>query len=184
MAKPRILAVDVGTGTQDILVFEAGTVIENAVQMVMPSPTMLVAARVRQATADRKDLLLTGVTMGGGPGHWAVESHLSAGLRVFATPQAARTFDDDLDRVQAMGISGVDDDQDAGGGADLNRGRTALRHGHRSGSRPGVAGGSGPAGGASGAAGQRRQLSHDRLAPRERTDSCNVRAPHGRADQR
>jgi len=114
MAKPRILAVDVGTGTQDILVFEAGTVIENAVQMVMPSPTMLVAARVRQATADRKDLLLTGVTMGGGPGHWAVESHLRAGLRVFATPQAARTFDDDLDRVQAMGIHVVDASELAG----------------------------------------------------------------------
>ncbi|TMG34659.1 MAG: hypothetical protein E6H92_12600 [Chloroflexi bacterium] len=105
---PGLCMVSTG-GTQDILVFEAGTVIENAVQMVMPSPTMLVAARVRQATADRKDLLLTGVTMGGGPGHWAVESHLSAGLRVFATPQAARTFDDDLDRVQAMGIRVVDD---------------------------------------------------------------------------
>jgi uncharacterized protein (DUF1786 family) len=109
MANPRILAVDVGTGTQDILVFEAGTVIENAVQMVMPSPTMLVAAKVRQATADRRALLLTGVTMGGGPGHWAVEAHLRQGLEVYATPDAARTFDDDLDRVQAMGIRVVDD---------------------------------------------------------------------------
>lgn len=109
MAAPRILAIDVGTGTQDILVFEPGTGIENAVQMIMPSPTMLVAAQVRAATSDKVDLLLTGVTMGGGPGPWAIEAHLERGFRVYATPDAARTFDDDLDRVQAMGIRIVDD---------------------------------------------------------------------------
>ena len=96
MSRPRILAIDVGTGTQDILVFEAGTLIENAVQLIMPSPTVLLANRVKQATADQVDLLLTGVTMGGGPGHWAVEAHLRAGLNVYATAEAARTFDDDL----------------------------------------------------------------------------------------
>jgi len=103
-----MLAVDIGTGTQDILVFEAGTVIENAVQLVMPSPTALVAERVKQATADRADLFLTGVMMGGGPDQWAVEAHLRQGLRVFATPDAARTFDDDLGRVEAMGVRVVD----------------------------------------------------------------------------
>src|SRR5919204_153676 len=115
MSHPRILAVDVGTGTQDILVFEAGTVIENAVQLVMPSPTVLVAERVKQATADRADLLLTGVTMGGGPDHWAIESHLREGLRVYATPEAGRTFDDDLARVEAMGIRIVDRPESADG---------------------------------------------------------------------
>ena len=108
MARPRILAIDVGTGTQDILILEAGSLIENAVQLIMPSPTALLAERVKQATQDRVDLVLTGVTMGGGPGHWAVEAHLKAGLKVYATPDAARTFDDDLDRVAAMGIRIVD----------------------------------------------------------------------------
>ena len=116
MGRPRILAIDVGTGTQDILVFEAGTVIENAVQLVMPSPTALVAERVKQATADRADLFLTGVMMGGGPDHWAVQAHLREGLRVYATPDAARTFDDDLNRVEAMGVRVVDA-ADAGDGA-------------------------------------------------------------------
>jgi uncharacterized protein (DUF1786 family) len=104
MARPRILVIDVGTGTQDILVIEAGGVIENAVQLIMPSPTALLAEQVKQATQDRVDLVLTGVTMGGGPDHWAVEAHLKAGLKVYATPDAARTFDDDLDRVAAMGV--------------------------------------------------------------------------------
>ena len=104
MSAPRILAIDVGTGTQDILIFEAGTVIENAVQMIMPSPTMLVAERVREAIRDHADLVLTGVTMGGGPSQWAVEAHLKQGGKVYATAEAARTFDDDLARVEAMGI--------------------------------------------------------------------------------
>ncbi|MDQ6885057.1 MAG: DUF1786 domain-containing protein [Candidatus Dormibacteraeota bacterium] len=115
MSRPRIATIDVGTGTQDILIFEAGTVIENAVQLVMPSPTVLLANRVRQATADGVDLFLTGVTMGGGPGHWAIEAHLKAGHRVFATPDAARTFDDDLARVEAVGIRVVERPGAAGG---------------------------------------------------------------------
>src|SRR3989441_1246777 len=114
MSGPRILAIDVGTGTQDVLVFEAGTLVENAVQLIMPSPTALIAERVKQATADRVDLLLTGVTMGGGPDHWAVEAHLKAGLKVYATADAARTFDDDLERVTAMGIRIVDAPNGAG----------------------------------------------------------------------
>src|SRR6202022_4095198 len=108
MARPRILTIDVGTGTQDILVLEAGSLCENAVQLIMPSPTALLAERVKQATQDRVDLVLTGVTMGGGPGHWAVEAHLKAGLKVYATADAARTFDDDLERVAAMGVRIVD----------------------------------------------------------------------------
>jgi uncharacterized protein (DUF1786 family) len=105
---PRILTIDVGTGTQDILVFEAGTVIENSVQLIMPSPTVLFADQVKEATAKRLPLALTGVTMGGGPLAWAVEAHLKAGLPVTATADAARTFDDDLERVAAMGIRVVD----------------------------------------------------------------------------
>ena len=35
----RILAIDVGTGTQDILLFDSSQPIENAFQLIMPSPT-------------------------------------------------------------------------------------------------------------------------------------------------
>ena len=119
MSGPRIAAIDVGTGTQDILIFEGGTVIENSVQLVMPSPTVLLADRVKQATADGVDLFLSGVTMGGGPGHWAIEAHLKRGHNVFATPDAARTFDDDLSRVEAMGVRVVD--APTGAAADARR---------------------------------------------------------------
>jgi uncharacterized protein (DUF1786 family) len=100
----RILCIDVGTGTQDILLYDSSQEMENCVHMVMPSPTQIVARRVEEATKAGHTLLLTGVTMGGGPGAWAVEAHIKAGLPVYATPDAARTFDDDLERVAEMGV--------------------------------------------------------------------------------
>jgi uncharacterized protein (DUF1786 family) len=108
MAAVRILVVDVGTGTQDILLFDSTQAIENSVQMVMPSPTVLAAERVRRATERGEPIVLTGVTAGGGPSMWAVEDHLRAGQPVHATPLAAQSFDDDLDRIRAMGIRLID----------------------------------------------------------------------------
>ncbi len=110
----RILAVDVGTGTQDILLFDSSGPIENSVKLVMPSATTIAAGRIRRATEAGRPLLLTGVIQGGGPCHWALEDHLKAGCAAYATPEAARTFDDDLERVQAMGVRIVSQDEAAG----------------------------------------------------------------------
>jgi len=109
----RILAVDVGTGTQDVLLFDTEKEPENALKMVLPSPTALLAQAIRAATQAGEDLLLTGVTMGGGPCSWAASEHLKAGRRVFATPDAARTFNDDLDEVTAMGVQVLSEDEAA-----------------------------------------------------------------------
>ncbi len=105
----RVLAVDVGTGTQDILLFESGKTIENCFKMVMPSPTVIVAERIKKATERGQPILLTGVTMGGGPSHWAARDHALAGYAVAVTPQAARTFDDDLAMVEQMGFDIIND---------------------------------------------------------------------------
>ncbi|HKV84304.1 MAG TPA: DUF1786 family protein, partial [Ktedonobacterales bacterium] len=115
MEKPlRVLAVDVGTGTQDILLFESDRAIENCFQLIMPSPTVIVAARIRRASEDGAPVLLTGRTMGGGPSAWAARDHAQAGLPCFATPDAARTLDDDLDAVAALGITVVGEDEIGG----------------------------------------------------------------------
>jgi uncharacterized protein (DUF1786 family) len=124
----RILCIDVGTGTQDILLFDSSTEIENCVQMVMPSPTQIVARQVRAATQAGHTLLLSGVTMGGGPSAWAVEEHIKAGLAVYATPDAARTFDDDLDRVAEMGVQVVDATRLADLWGELGTDRATLLH--------------------------------------------------------
>ena len=107
----RILAVDMGTGTQDILVFDSSGPIENSVKLVMPSATSIAEGRIRRATAAKRPVLLTGVIQGGGPCHWALEDHLKAGCAAYATPEAARTFDDDLERVRAMGVQVVSEDE-------------------------------------------------------------------------
>jgi uncharacterized protein (DUF1786 family) len=107
----KLLAVDVGTGTQDILLFDTAGPPENSIKLIMPSPTQIAASRIRRATAARRPVVLTGVIQGGGPCHWALEDHLRAGLPAYATPEAAKTFDDELDRVEAMGVRVVSDDE-------------------------------------------------------------------------
>ena len=121
----RILAVDVGTGTQDILLFDSEREVENNFKMVMPSPTVMLAQAIRAATRRGDDLLLTGVLMGGGPCGWAVEDHLKAGHVVYATPDAARTFNDDLNAVVAMGVTLVSEDEAATIGGEVTRLRMA-----------------------------------------------------------
>ena len=108
----RALAIDIGTGTQDILLWDTAGPVENAIQLVMPSPTARVAKLVRRATERGRPLALSGTIMGGGPCHWAVNDHLAAGYRVWATEAAARTFNDDLEAVRSeMGIEIVGEDE-------------------------------------------------------------------------
>jgi len=108
----QVLTVDVGTGTQDVYLFRSGLALENGLKMVMPSPTMLVRRRIREATARGEEVLLTGVTMGGGPSAWGAEDHLRAGRRLYATPDAARSFNDDLDWVsREMGVIVVSEEE-------------------------------------------------------------------------
>ncbi|HEY8490688.1 MAG TPA: DUF1786 family protein [Dehalococcoidia bacterium] len=107
----RILAIDVGTGTQDILLLDTDQPVENSVKMVMPSATEVAARRIRRATREGRAVLLTGVTMGGGPCHWALEEHLRQGLKAYATVEAAKTFDDDLAVVASMGVTVLSDDE-------------------------------------------------------------------------
>ena len=107
----RILAVDIGTGTQDVLLYDSRLDVENSFKLVAPSPTMIVHHRLKQATQRGKAVALTGVIMGGGPSQWAVEAHLKAGLPVYATPDAARSFNDDLDEVVNLGVQVVSEDE-------------------------------------------------------------------------
>ncbi len=99
-----ILAVDVGAGTQDILLFEDGVAIENSAKMVMPSQTVIVGKRIGRATARKGDAFLAGTTMGGGASVRAAKDHLMAGLRLSASPKAALTIHDDLEKVRRMGV--------------------------------------------------------------------------------
>lgn len=100
----RILAIDVGAGTQDILLYEEGQPVENCVKLVLPSWTRVLARRIERATRAGRPVFLTGNLMGGGPCVSAMKRHLRAGYRVYATPRAAQTVRDNLDQVRELGI--------------------------------------------------------------------------------
>lgn len=107
----KLLAVDIGTGTQDIVLFDTQLDIENSFKLILPSPTMRIFRKIKQATHDRVDILLSGYLMGGGPSTWAVKDHIRAGLKVYATLPAGCTFDDDPEVVRGMGVIVISEDE-------------------------------------------------------------------------
>jgi len=100
----KSLALDVGAGTVDILLYRDDGLLENSVKMVLPSPCRVYAEQVRNATKQGKDVLLNGYTIGGGPITSAVKKHVSAGNSVYMTRTAAFTLRNDLDEVRSLGV--------------------------------------------------------------------------------
>jgi uncharacterized protein (DUF1786 family) len=111
ITRMKLLTVDIGTGTQDIYLFDSRVEIENGYKMILPSPTLRVRRELNQAGRKGSDVLLTGSLMGGGPSGWGVADHLKRGLKVYATPEAAQSLDDDLEAVRASGVIVVSADE-------------------------------------------------------------------------
>jgi uncharacterized protein (DUF1786 family) len=107
----KILTIDIGTGTQDIFLYDSNLDLENGFKLVLPSPTMMVHRRLKQALRSRTPILLTGHQMGGGPSAWAIEECVRAGIPVYMTSSAATTLNDELEKVEALGIRIVSDDE-------------------------------------------------------------------------
>jgi uncharacterized protein (DUF1786 family) len=107
----KILTVDIGTGTQDIFLYDSNLDLENGFKLILPSPTMMVHRRLKQMLASRAPLLLTGHQMGGGPSAWAIEEYARAGIPVYMTPSAATTINDELEKVQTLGIKIVSEEE-------------------------------------------------------------------------
>src|SRR5215217_7999197 len=110
----KILTVDIGTGTQDIFLYDSNLDVENGFKLILPSPTMMVHRRLKQMLPRRIPILLMGHQMGGGPSAWAIEVYARAGIPVYMTPSAATTINDELDKVKALGIKIVSDDEAKG----------------------------------------------------------------------
>ncbi len=114
----RVFTLDVGSGTQDFMLaeFDLESVkteseteseskssfcknIRNSLKMILPSPTRIVASKIRRS----KNVFLYGYTMGGGACKKAAFEHAKK-YRVLASEKAALTFSDNLERVKKAGI--------------------------------------------------------------------------------
>ncbi len=121
MIDRRILTIDVGAGTMDVLLTVPGEPLENAVKLVVPSRTRVVADMIGRATSRSATVVFHGPVMGGGACTRAMKRHLAAGLRFVAGESAALSFADDLAWVGALGVEVVPDAQAAGLAATCGR---------------------------------------------------------------
>lgn len=106
----KILAIDIGLGTEDVLLYDdEKSNIENCIKLVLPSPCQIYAARVKEASSQFRDLFIKGDTIGGGPLADALKNHVKAGLKVYMTNDSAFTVRNSLKQVKKMGIEIVPD---------------------------------------------------------------------------
>lgn len=108
----KILAIDIGAGTEDILLYDdQKRSVENCIKLVLPSPSLVFAEKVKTATSQGKDLFVKGDTIGGGAFSHALKRHVEAGLRVFMTENAAYTVRNNLGQVRELEIEIVQDSE-------------------------------------------------------------------------
>lgn len=104
----KTLCIDVGRGTQDILLYDSEKNLENCTQLIIPSRAVLAEKAMKKAIAEDRDILFTGTTMGGFPLGKNFNEYIRR-RNVYATPIASKTFRDDPDVVTEMGIKVVSD---------------------------------------------------------------------------
>ena len=101
----KILALDIGAGTEDVLLYDdRKKSIENCIKIVLPSPSQVFAEKVRKATRLYKNIFVRGDIIGGGAFVFALRNHVENGLRVIMTENAAYTVRNDLNEVRDLGI--------------------------------------------------------------------------------
>ena len=98
-----VLCVDIGSGTQDVLLARPGLEVHNWPRFVLPSPARLAAQRIRELTLLKQPVWLYGENIGGGFG-LAVRDHIKAGYAVYSTASAASALHDNPEVVRSMGV--------------------------------------------------------------------------------
>ena len=100
-----LLAIDVGTGTQDIMIYDTEKELENSIKLVLPSPHLYISQMIREC---ENDIYFDGDIMGGGKIKNTILEHMEKGYRVVMEPTCAKTIRDDLEQVKSFGIEIAD----------------------------------------------------------------------------
>ena len=105
----RILAIDVGTGTQDIMIYDTEKELENSIKLVLPSTHLYISQQMKEID---NDIYFNGEIMGGGKIKKSILEHFDKGYKVVMEPTCARTIRDNLEQVKAIGIEIADENKD------------------------------------------------------------------------
>ncbi len=100
---PGTLCIDIGSGTQDALLYYPDRELENCPKFILDSPARMVAAKIQKLSRLKKNIHLYGHNMGGGFFR-SIKKHVEEGLEVSAHPDAALSLSDDPKRLLDMGI--------------------------------------------------------------------------------
>lgn len=102
----KILAIDIGAGTQDILFYDDNNTIENSIKLVLPSPPVIISKIIKKSNTD---LYFDGDIMGGGKIKNYLVDHIKKGYKVVMEKQAAKTIKDDLKVAESIGVKLVEE---------------------------------------------------------------------------
>ena len=99
-----------GKGTEDVMIFQQGTRIENSIQIVSPSTAQILAKKINQI--NKRPILIKGELMAGEPWHKEVYKLCAeAPESVIMTNSTARSLRYVLDQVRSKGVKIVEDDE-------------------------------------------------------------------------
>lgn len=105
----KTLAIDVGTGTEDIMLYDDEKEIENSMKLILPSPHLTIGQLIQKT---ENDIYFDGVIMGGGKIKNRCLEHMEKGYKIAFEPLAAKTIRDDLEEVKSFGFEIVENKND------------------------------------------------------------------------
>jgi uncharacterized protein (DUF1786 family) len=101
-----ILAIDVGKGTEDVLLYQHGESFENSIQMVAPSAAQILAMQIKNDPSKR--IVIDGELMAGEPWHKEIYQRCAnAPNSVVMSETSARSLRYNLDQVRSRGVQVV-----------------------------------------------------------------------------
>ncbi|OQX22060.1 MAG: hypothetical protein BWK75_01730 [Candidatus Altiarchaeales archaeon A3] len=106
----KILAVDIGAGTQDVLLYDSDKNLENCFKMVLPAHSLIYADELfKFADSDKKQLLIYGNCIGGGKIKKALK-YAGSKKEIFITKEAFRTFTYHGEKSSDFNVKIISDD--------------------------------------------------------------------------
>lgn len=105
----KILSIDIGKGTQDIMVYDSEKEIENSIKLVLPSPHIYIGQIMSEI---ENDIYFKGEIMGGGNLKKRILEHMNKGYKVVMEEKCARTIRDKIKEVEALGIEIADEEKE------------------------------------------------------------------------